>query len=92
MINENAYCSLSQNRRTLLASLTLFIVLEVLPSNSSLVTGVTFGSISVSLQISIKIFGVRFLKSLCIIDTNLPFSQLIQCVILNLLPQAHVFC
>ena len=43
-----------------------------------------------SLQISDNIFAVRSVRSLCLTDMKPPFLQIIQCCILNLLPQGHV--
>ena len=56
-------------------------------ANSSSVNSVNFGSIS--LQNLDKTFAVTSLISLCLIDRK-AFLQLIQCCILNLLPQGHV--
>ena len=73
-----------------MSSLASFVVFVVLLFNSLPVNGVNFGSISVSLQTSDNIFAVRYLRSLCLIDTKFPSLQLIQCCVLNLLPQVRV--
>ena len=83
-------CPLSQTPRALMSSLPSFFVFPVLLSNLSPVSGVNFGSISMSLQTSDNIFIVRSLISLCLIDAKPPFLQLKQCLILNLPPQGHV--
>ena len=79
------------NSRALMLSLASFVVFAVLFSYSSPFNGVNFGSTSVSFQTSDNIFAVRFLRTLCLIDTKPPYLQLIQCCILNQLRQGHVF-
>ena len=88
--SKNDYCPLSQTRCAPISSLALFVVFVVLRPNSLPVKNVNFRSISISLQTSDIIFAVRSLKLLCLIDMNPPFLQLIQCCILNLVPQGHV--
>ena len=77
---------LSKIPRALMLSLGSFVVSVVLLSNSSPVNGVKFW---LDFYVFANLFAARSLRSLCLIDTKPPFLQLIQCFILNLLPQGY---
>ena len=71
--SKNACCPLSQTPGTkswFRSSLASFVVFAVLLSNSSLFKGVNFGLISMFLQTSGKIFALRSLRSLRLVNTK----------------------
>ena len=85
-MEKNACCPFSQTQRALKPSLASLVAFVFLLFNYLHINGVNFGWIYFSLETSDNIFAVSSLRSLCLINIKAPFSQLICCCILNIVP------
>ena len=90
LTSKNACWPLTENPLDFISTLALLLALAVRFSNVSPVTGSSFDSISTCLHTSAGRFAVKSWRSLCLIVTNPPFLQLIECWMSTLDPQLHV--
>ena len=85
---QKTACSLIHNPVADTSALAWLLVFEDFGSSSP-VNGVSNGSITTFLQTSPSISAVRFLSSLCLVITSLPFGQDKACYKLSESPQTH---